>query len=65
MSYIFSQTDLYRVEVRLELNGTNARLIASPPSLSSSHPPMPPPSLWPALTTLPPLAKFHLLASLV
>ena len=28
--YIFDQTDLYRVEVRLELNGANARLIVSP-----------------------------------
>ena len=42
--YILDQTDLYRLEVRLELNGTNACLIVSPPSLSPSHPPTPPPS---------------------
>ena len=41
--YIFDQTDLYRVEVRLELHGSNALLIVSPPSLSPSHPPTPPP----------------------
>ena len=35
-------------------------LVVSPPSLSSSHPPTPTPSRWPALTTLPPLAKFQL-----
>ena len=58
--YIFDQTYLYRVEVRLELNGANPRLIVSPPSLSPSHPPTPPPSRWPALTALPPLAKFQL-----
>ena len=51
--YIFDQTDLYRLEVRLELNTVNARLIVSPPSLSPSHPPTPPPSRWPALTNLP------------
>ena len=49
-----------RFEVRLELqDGTNARLIFSLPPLSPSHPPTPPPSRWPALTTLPPLAKFQ------
>ena len=58
--YIFDQTYLYRVEVRLELNGANPRLIVSPPSLSPSHPPTPLPSRWPALTALPPLAKFQL-----
>ena len=36
------------------------RLVVSPPSLSSSHPPTQPPSRWPALITLPPIAKFHL-----
>ena len=51
MSFMFDQKDLYRVEVRLELNGTNARLIVSPPSLSPSHPPTPPTSRWPAITT--------------
>ena len=56
--YIFDQTDLCRVEVRLELNGMNARLIVSPPSLSPSHPPTPPPSRWPALTILPPSPSF-------
>ena len=58
--YIFDQTDLYRVEVRLELNGANARLIVSPPSLTPSYPPTPPPSRSPGLITLPPLAKFQL-----
>ena len=53
--YIFDQKYLYRVEVRLEPNGANARLIVSPPSLSPSHPPTPPPSREPA-----PLAKFQL-----
>ena len=57
---IFFLSDLYCVEVRLKLYATNARLIVSPPSLSPSHPPTPPPSRWPALTTLHPLAKFHL-----
>ena len=38
----------------------NAHLIVSPPSLSPSHSPTPPPSRWPALATLPPLAKFQL-----
>ena len=58
--YIFNQTDLYRFEVRLELYGANARLVVSPSSLSPSHPPTPPPSRWPALTTLPPITKFQL-----
>ena len=58
--YIFDQTDLYRVEVMLELNGANARLVVSLP-LSLYHPPTPPPSRCPALTTLPPLAKFQFL----
>ena len=49
--YIFDQTDLYRLEVRLELYGANARLIVSSPCLSLSHPPTPPPSRWPGLTT--------------
>ena len=57
---ILDQTDLYRFEVRPELYGANARLVVSPPALSLSHPPTPLPSRWPALTTLPPLAKFHL-----
>ena len=52
--YIFDQTDLYRVEVRLE------RPAVSPPSLSPSHPQALPPSRRPALITLPPLAKFQL-----
>ena len=60
MSFTFwTDLQLYRVEVSLELNGENARLLVSPPSLSPSHPPTPPPSRWPALTTLPPLAKFQ------
>ena len=58
--YIFNQTDLYRFEVRLELYGANARLVISPASFSPSHSLTPPPSRWPALTTLPPLAKFQL-----
>ena len=37
-----------------------ARLIFSPPPLSTSHPRTPPPSRWPVLTTLPPLAKCKL-----
>ena len=37
-----------------------ARLIVSPSPLSPSYPPMPPPSRWSALITLPPLAKFQL-----
>ena len=56
--YIFDH--LYRF-----MSGWNSatrmpRLNVSPPSLSPSHPPTPPPSRWPALTTLPPLAKFQL-----
>ena len=58
--YIFDQTGFYRFEVRLELYGANAHLVVSPPSLSPSHPPTPPPSRWPALTTLAPLAKSQL-----
>ena len=58
--YMFDQTNLYRVEIRLELNVANARLIVSPPSLYPSHTPTPPPSRWPALTILPTLAKFRL-----
>ena len=58
--YIFDQTDLYRFEVRLELYCANARLVVSPPSLSPSHPPTPPPNRWRARTTLPPLTKFQL-----
>ena len=37
-----------------------SHLVVSPPSLSPSHPPTPPPRRWPALITLPPLAKFQL-----
>ena len=40
--YIFDQTDLHRFEVRLELSDANARLVASPPLVSPSHPPTPP-----------------------
>ena len=58
--YIFDQTDLYRLEVRLELYGANSHLVVSRPSLSPSHPSTPPPSRWLALTTLPPAAKFQL-----
>ena len=50
--YIFDQTGLYRFEVRLELYSANALLVVSPLSLSPSHPPTPPPSRCPALTTL-------------
>ena len=56
--YIFDQTYVHRFEVRLELYGANARLIVNPPALSPSHLSTPPPCRWPALTTLPPLAKF-------
>ena len=58
--YIF-RTDILAsfFEVRLELNGANARLVVSP-SLSPSQPRTPTPSRSPALTTLPPLAKFQL-----
>ena len=43
-----------------------ARLMFFPPPLSPSHPPTPPPSRWPALTTLSLIAKFNLvLAPLV
>ena len=58
--YIFDQTDLNRFEVRLELYGANVRLVVRSPSSSTSHPPMPPPRRWPALTYLPALAKFQL-----
>ena len=58
--YIFDQTYLYRFEVRLELYGVKARLLVSPTSLSPFHPPTPPPSRWPALTALHPLAKVQL-----
>ena len=63
--YIFDQADVYRFEVRLELYGANVRLVVSPRSLSPSHPPAPIPSRWPALTTLPPLAKFQLVGRLL
>ena len=58
--HIFDETDLYRFEVRPEIYAANARLIVSPPSLSPSHPPTPPLSRLPALTTLPSLVKFQL-----
>ena len=58
--YIPNQADVYRFEVKLELYGTNARLVVSVPFLSPSHPRTSPPSRRPALTTLPPLAKFQL-----
>ena len=54
--YVFDQKDLYRFESRLELYGANACLVVRSLSLSPSHPLTPPPSRWPALTTLPPLA---------
>ena len=55
----YFRSELYNFEVRLELYD---RLTVSPP-LSSSHPPTPPPSRWPALTTLAPLPKFQLVWS--
>ena len=59
VTYIIDQTYLYRVEVRLELNGANACLIVGPPPLYPSHSPTPPPSRWPALTTkYPPSPSF-------
>ena len=39
---------------------TTGRLIFGPPPLYPSHPPTPPPSRWPALSTLPLLARFML-----
>ena len=57
---IFDQTDLYRFKVRLELYGASARLVVSPPSFSSSHPPTPPTRRWPALITLSPQVSAHL-----
>ena len=51
----------HRFEVRLGLyDGTNSHIIVSLLSLSPSHPPMSPPSQWPAPTALPNLAKFQL-----
>ena len=58
--YILDQTDLHRFEVKLELCGANARLAVSLPFPSPSTPPTPPPSRWPARTTLSSLAKFQL-----
>ena len=58
--YIFDQTKLYCVEVRLELNGPNARLIVSPPSRLRLTPRCHRQSRWPALTTLPPFAKVQI-----
>ena len=58
--YFFDQTDLYRFKVRLELYGASARLVVSPPSFSSSHPPTPPTRRWPALITLSPQVSAHL-----
>ena len=55
----FDQKDVYRVEIRLKLNGSNARLIVGP-FLSPSHPVTPPPSRWPSPSSIPPLAKFQL-----
>ena len=56
--YVFDQKDLYRFESRLELYGANACLVVRSLSLSPSHPLTPPPSRWPALTTLPPSPSF-------
>ena len=53
------------LKCRLELSDANAHLVGSPRSLSSSHPPTPPPSRWPALMTLPTLAKFQLVWRLI
>ena len=39
---------------------STARHVVSPSSLSPSHPPTPAPSRWPALITLPLIAKFQL-----
>ena len=54
--HIFDQT-WYRYELRLSSRMGPPHHYSS--SLSPSHPPMPPPSRWLALTTLPPVAKFQ------
>ena len=53
--HIFDQTC---VVWKLGRSLRRARLIFGPPLLSPAHPPTPPPSRWPALTTLPSFAKF-------
>ena len=62
MSFTFwTDLQLYRVEVSLELNGENARLLVSPPSLSPSHPPPSPPKpMASSHHFTPALAKFQL-----
>ena len=57
--YIFDQTCIV-LKSGWSSTARMPRLVVSPPVLSPSHPPTPPPSRWPALITLPPLAKFQL-----
>ena len=52
--------DLYLMKSEWNSTARMPRLVVSPPSFSPSHPPPPPTSRWPALITLPPLAKFQL-----
>ena len=55
--YIFDQTCIV-LKSGCSSTVRMTRLVVSPPSLSSSHPPMPPPRRWPALVTLPPSPSF-------
>ena len=49
--YCFDQKDSYRFEVRLEVYDSNVRVVVSPSSFLSSHPPTPPLIRWPAPIT--------------
>ena len=57
--YIFDQTCIV-LKSGWSSTARMPGLVVSPPSLSHSHPPTPPPSRWPALIGLPPLARFQL-----
>ena len=57
--YIFDQTCIV-LKSGWSSTARMPGLVVSPPSLSHSHPPTPPPSRWPALITLLPLAMFQL-----
>ena len=60
--HIFDQTCIV---LKLGWRSTTGPPDLSPPPLSPSHLPTPPPSRWPALTTLPRLAKLMLCCSAI
>ena len=54
-----SPTDIRKVYVRLHSESSEPTMLLSQ-TTPDEHPPTPPPCLWPALITLPALAKFQL-----